>query len=68
MDIDDLLAEVTTSAIPQSTLDLQELTRAWVAERVAPSLLEYPAALMERVMERIAKQVSVNEPTALLQL
>lgn len=57
MDIDDLLAEVSADSIPRETRDLQELTRAWVAERVAPELLPYPEELMERVLERIRKQV-----------
>lgn len=43
MDIDDILHEVdpTFNAIPPETRDLQALTRAWVAERSAPELLEY---------------------------
>lgn len=57
MDIDDILAEVDGYTIPQETRDLQELTRAWVTERSAPEILPWPAALMERVLERIRKQV-----------
>jgi GINS complex subunit 4 len=60
MDIDDLLAEVTADAVPQQTKDLQELTRSWVAERVAPELLSWPEELMERVLERIRKQVRMG--------
>jgi hypothetical protein len=43
MDIDDILREVdpTFHAIPQEQRDLQELTRAWIAERSAPELLPY---------------------------
>ena len=59
IDIDDLLAQVSLPSIPQQRLDLQDLTRAWVAERVAPELLPWPAGLMERVLRRIAEQVSV---------
>ncbi len=42
MDIDDILRSVDPShgAVPQATRDLQALTRAWVAERSAPELLE----------------------------
>jgi GINS complex subunit 4 len=42
MDIDDILAEIdpATQAVPAETQDLQALTRAWVAERSAPELLE----------------------------
>jgi GINS complex subunit 4 len=57
-DIDDILAEALHVSAPRETLDLQELTRAWVAERVAPELLPYPDALMERVLGRIRRQVS----------
>ncbi len=57
MNIDDILAEVAGHAIPQETRDLQELTRAWVTERSAPEILPWPDALMERVLERIRKQV-----------
>ena len=59
MDIDDLLAEVTADAVPRETRDLQELTRAWVAERVSPELLPWPESLMERVLGRVRKQVRV---------
>jgi hypothetical protein len=57
MDIDDLLAEVAVDSIPQETRDLQELTRCWVAERVAPEILPWPSEVMDRVLERIRKQV-----------
>ena len=60
MDIDDILAEVDDSAVPQETRDLQELTRAWVNERSAPELLPWPAELMDRVLERIRQQVSAK--------
>lgn len=59
MDIDDLLAEVAVDTTPQETRDLQELTRAWVAERVAPEILAWPAELMERVLDRVRRQVSL---------
>ena len=58
MDIDDILAEVDESTVPQETRDLQELTRTWVNERSAPELLPWPAELMDRVLERIRQQVS----------
>ena len=58
MDIDDILAEVDYSTIPQETRDLQELTRTWVNERSAPELLPWPTELMDRVLERIRQQVS----------
>lgn len=47
MDIDDILREVDPvfHAIPQEKRDLQELTRAWVAERSAPELLQYGTSL-----------------------
>lgn len=57
MDIDDLLAEVSVDATPQETRDLQEMTRCWVAERVAPEILPWPSDLMERMLDRIQRQV-----------
>lgn len=61
MDIDDLLAEVAVDSTPQESRDLQELTRCWVAERVAPEILPWPGQLMERALARIRKQVSRRE-------
>lgn len=42
MEIDDILREVDPDfdALPSERRDLQLLTRAWVAERSAPELLE----------------------------
>jgi len=57
-DISDILASVSAPPIPQATLDLQAITRAWVNERTSPRLLPYPVELVERVMERVKKQVS----------
>ncbi|KAF2755779.1 GINS complex, Sld5 component [Pseudovirgaria hyperparasitica] len=58
MDIDDILAEVSSAAlIAPGTRDLHALTRAWVAERVAPELLPYPTPLLDRVLARISEQV-----------
>ena len=62
MDIDDLLAEVAVDSTPQESRDLQQLTRCWVAERVAPEILPWPTDLMARVLERIGKQVSLCGP------
>ncbi|KAF1979840.1 GINS complex, Sld5 component [Bimuria novae-zelandiae CBS 107.79] len=61
MDIDDLLAEVSVDSISQETRDLQELTRSWVAERVAPEILPWPSDLMERVLDRIRRQIELVE-------
>ncbi|ROT36828.1 GINS complex, Sld5 component [Sodiomyces alkalinus F11] len=64
MDIDDILREVdpVSYSIPSETRDLQALTRAWVAERSAPELLEWPAdGIFERVNERIKKQIEKIE-------
>ncbi|KAF2835635.1 GINS complex, Sld5 component [Patellaria atrata CBS 101060] len=61
MDIDDILADVSHDATPTETRELQELTRAWVAERVAPEILPYPERLMENVLERIRKQIELVE-------
>ncbi|GAB1310456.1 GINS complex subunit [Madurella fahalii] len=64
MDIDDILREVdpTFHAIPQEKRDLQELTRAWVAERSAPELLHWPAdGLFERINDNIKRQIEKVE-------
>ena len=60
MDIDDILAGVDHNVLPQETQDLQELTRAWVAERSAPEILPWPTSLMERILDRIRRQVSLS--------
>ncbi|XXG98741.1 Peptidyl-prolyl cis-trans isomerase cyp15 [Hypoxylon texense] len=64
MDIDDILREVdpTFNSIPDETRDLQSLTRAWVAERSSPELLEWPAdGLFERMNDRIKQQIEKVE-------
>ena len=60
MNIDDILAGTDSYAIPRETLDLQELTRVWVTERSAPEILPWPDTLMERVLDRVRKQVSMH--------
>lgn len=59
-DIQDILNSVSGPSIPQRTLDLQALTRAWVNERTSPELLPYPSDLADRVMDRIKTQVSTK--------
>ena len=59
MEIDDILAEIDQHAVAQESRDLQELTRAWVTERSAPELLPWPGSLIERVLDRIRRQVFV---------
>ncbi|KAF2147523.1 uncharacterized protein K452DRAFT_262071 [Aplosporella prunicola CBS 121167] len=61
MDIDDILADVTRAAAPREAADLQELTRLWVAERVAPEVLPYPEGLMESVLARVRAQIELVE-------
>ena len=61
-DIDDILASVDRTDASESetaTLDHQQLTRFWVAERAVPELLPWPGPLMDRMMERIQKQVRI---------
>jgi GINS complex subunit 4 len=61
MDIDDILASVDrdnyASSPESSALDHQHLTRLWVAERGVSELLPWPGPLMERMLERVRKQV-----------
>ncbi|KAK3310048.1 uncharacterized protein B0T15DRAFT_386130 [Chaetomium strumarium] len=64
MDIDDILRDVdpTFHIIPQEKSDLQELTRAWIAERSAPELLPWPAnGLFERINSSIKRQIEKVE-------
>ncbi|KAK3337020.1 hypothetical protein B0T19DRAFT_58418 [Cercophora scortea] len=64
MDIDDILREVdpTFHSVPREKRDLQDLTRAWVAERSAPELLPWPAGgLFERINDRIKRQIEKVE-------
>ncbi|KAK2753506.1 GINS complex subunit [Arachnomyces sp. PD_36] len=67
-DIDDILASVDRDqyvSSPESTaLDHQQLTRFWVAERGVPEVLPWPGPLMDRVMERVRKQVEIIEDLA----
>lgn len=60
--IDDILASVDRGDFysPEATaVDHQQLTRFWVAERAVPELLPWPGALMDRMMERVSKQVGI---------
>lgn len=59
MDIDDILAEVSLPSVDNATLDLQALTRAWVNEKCAPEVLPWPGPLVERVLGRVRRQVSL---------
>jgi GINS complex subunit 4 len=61
MNIDDILAEAGGDAIFQKRQDLQDLSRAWVAERSAPEILPWPDALMDRILERIHRQVELTD-------
>ncbi|KAI1107717.1 GINS complex, Sld5 component [Jackrogersella minutella] len=64
MDIDDILREVdpTFDSIPEETRDLQALTRAWMAERSTPEVLDWPAdGLFERINDRIKQQIEKVE-------
>jgi len=63
MDIDDILAEVdaSSSRIPDELHDLQALTRAWVNEKCAPELLQWPEELLDRVLDRIRRQIELVE-------
>ncbi|RAL01378.1 putative GINS DNA replication complex subunit Sld5 [Aspergillus ibericus CBS 121593] len=67
MDIDDILAAVDRpdASTPESAaLDHQLLTRFWVAERGVSELLPWPAALMERMMDRVRNQITQIEDLA----
>ncbi|KAG8532637.1 uncharacterized protein KY384_002514 [Bacidia gigantensis] len=61
MDIEDILASVDDHALPTETTEVQQLARLWVAERSAPEIFPWPAALMDRMLERIKQQIEVVE-------
>ncbi|KFY25411.1 hypothetical protein V491_01746 [Pseudogymnoascus sp. VKM F-3775] len=64
MDIDDILREADPDyySKPGDDGDLEALTRAWVAERSAPELLDWPAnGLIERANEKIQRQIEKVE-------
>ncbi|SMY22352.1 unnamed protein product [Zymoseptoria tritici ST99CH_1A5] len=61
LDISDILASVSAPSIPQKTLDLQALTRAWINERSSPELLPYPTELMQRAMDGVKNQIEIIE-------
>ncbi|EEQ92565.1 GINS complex subunit 4 [Blastomyces dermatitidis ER-3] len=64
MDIDDILASVDRpdfTSPEAAALDAQQLTRFWVTERGVPELLPWPGPLMERVMERVRRQIEKIE-------
>ena len=66
-DIDDILASVDKplAASPSSTaLDHQLLTRLWIAERSAPEVLPWPAAIMDRITNRLGTQITKIEDLA----
>lgn len=41
--------------------DLAALKQAWISERMAPELLHFERALVDRVLERIRKQIEYIE-------
>ncbi|QSZ33786.1 hypothetical protein DSL72_005358 [Monilinia vaccinii-corymbosi] len=66
MDIDEFLNDPFEDSLrPRNSntpeADLQALTRAWVNERGAPEILPWPNNLIERVTERIKKQIEKVE-------
>ncbi|KOS16682.1 DNA replication complex GINS protein SLD5 [Escovopsis weberi] len=60
MDIDDILRDVDPASrhVSPELVDLQALTRIWVAERSAPELLDWSSdGLIERVNDSIKSQI-----------
>ncbi|KXS98819.1 hypothetical protein AC578_2056 [Pseudocercospora eumusae] len=60
-DISDILASVSDPVVPQKTLDLQCLTRAWINERTSPELLPYPNHLITHFSTSISSQIAKIE-------
>jgi GINS complex subunit 4 len=64
MDIDDILADLDRAdpnSSSSTSLDHQQLTRFWISERAAPDVLRWPTDLMDRVNQRIRKQIETIE-------
>ncbi|SPO00840.1 related to SLD5 - part of GINS, replication multiprotein complex [Cephalotrichum gorgonifer] len=63
MNIDDILRDVDPSAsdVASETRDIQLLTRLWVAERSAPELLAWPGEFLDRINDRIKRQIEKVE-------
>ncbi|KAF3934816.1 hypothetical protein ABW19_dt0200113 [Dactylella cylindrospora] len=57
MDIDDILREFDNANAPSNAKDYDELLRWWVNERAAPEILQYQDALVERIMNRVRRQL-----------
>ena len=66
MDIDDILADLDGDNANHDVEDLRSLTRLWVAERVSPELVPWPEDLINRVMDRTAKQVFALDAAAFI--
>ena len=61
MDIDDILASVSGPSVPPEINEHQALARAWVNEKNAPEILPWPEELMERIGDRIRRQIELVE-------
>jgi GINS complex subunit 4 len=62
MDIDDILQEFDAGgAVHDASKDIQNLTTAWIAERSAPEIMPFQAALVDRLTERIRQQIELVE-------
>ncbi|KAI5294768.1 GINS complex subunit [Ascosphaera acerosa] len=68
--IADILAAVSRPddlhSAESAAVDHQQLTRFWVAERGVPEVLPWPGTLMDRVLERVRRQVDKIEELASL--
>ncbi|KAI5282777.1 GINS complex subunit [Ascosphaera aggregata] len=65
--IDDILASVDRPDLysgEAAAVDHQQLTRFWVAERGVPEVLPWPEKLMDRVLERVRRQIDIIEEMA----
>jgi len=62
MDIDDILQEFDAGGtVHDASKDIQNLTTAWIAERSAPEIMPFQAALVDRLTERIRQQIELVE-------
>ncbi|KAK6544081.1 GINS complex subunit [Orbilia ellipsospora] len=57
MDISDILREFDAENAPSNSKDYEDLLKWWVNERAAPEILQYQDDLVERIMNRVRRQI-----------
>ncbi|KAF3911877.1 hypothetical protein AA313_de0209886 [Arthrobotrys entomopaga] len=61
MDISDILREFDAENAPSNSKDYEDLLKWWINERAAPEILQYQDDLVERIMNRVRRQIETIE-------